>query len=139
MRANGDPNVVGVGNYLNSLSLGISVFESADKAENLDGAMDPLVDLIENTLLEDITFVNLRYTDNITPVIEAFPSITRAYAYPNNGEFYLMECRLLITIEFRSMYLPITPNPFTDVEVTVQPFDGTVQQPNYVEDISLPQ
>lgn len=137
--ANGDANVVGVTNYMNQLTLGISVFESADKAELLDGAMDPLVDLIENTLLQDITYVNLRWTDGTTQIIEAFPTITRLYSFPNNGEFYLMECRLQITVEFRSQYLPITPTALTDVDVTVEPFDGSVQSGNYVSDIVLPQ
>lgn len=137
MNPDGDDNV-SVPSYIVDAVLSISVFDSAEKPEVLAGALDPLVDLIEDTLLQDITFVSLKDA-NGTFVIESFPQIRRSYSYPQAGESYYMEARLSLTVRFRAQFIPVTPTPLTDVMVDVQPFDQTVQSPNYVSDIVLPQ
>lgn len=137
MDPDGDANV-GPPRYLSTMHLGISVIDSADKPDVIDGNLDALVDLIENTLLQDITFVSLQDT-NGNYLIESFAQIRRSFAFPQQSESYMIEARLDISIQYRCFFEPIAPNKLTDVDVDTQPFDGTVQQPTYTTDIVLPQ
>jgi hypothetical protein len=138
MQPDGDDNV-SVPRYISDAVLGISVMDSGDKPTVIDGEIDPLVDLIEDTLLQDPSFVCLKWTDG-QPLIESFPSIVRTYSFPQSSETYLIEARLLLTVRFRCYFEPLAPNPLTNVVVTVVPTKGTVLPDDQSTlDIELPQ
>jgi hypothetical protein len=138
MQPDGDDNV-SVPRYISDAVIGVSIFDSGDKPEVVDGNIDPLVDLIEDTLLKDISFVSLTWTDG-SPLVESFPSIVRSYSFPQSGETYFIEVRLQITVRFRCYFEPIAPNPLTDVVVTVVPTQGTtLPNDQSTMDIQLPQ
>jgi hypothetical protein len=137
MEADGD-ETVGPPRFVCNMVLGISIFDSALKPDVLDGKLDTLVDLIEDTLLQDITFVSMKWTDG-QQLLEGFPSIQRTNHYPQNGESYLMEARIAMTIKYRVFFEPIAPNAFTEVDVHAAPFDGTIDSGEFTTSIDLPQ
>lgn len=137
MEPDGDENV-SVPRFISTVNLAMSVLESADKPDTADGALDPLVDLIEDTLLQDPSFVSL--TDaNGNALIESFPEIRRSYSFPQQGEAYFIEVRLVLSIKFRCFFEPKAPNALTEVDVDTKPFDGSVQSGTYTTSITLPQ
>lgn len=133
----GDANV-SVPRFVSDVVLGISVLHLAENPEALDGKLDTLVDLIEDTLLQDISFVSLKGEDG-KDVIESFPQIQRRYSYPQNGESYYAEVRLQITVRFRCYFEPKATTPLTEVDVHVSPFDNTAQSGEYSLAIPLEQ
>lgn len=120
----GDANV-GPPRYISEVTIIISVTEALSKPQVLDGEVDDTVDLIKNTLLQDITFVSLK-DESGNFMLDSIPNISRQYFYPNNGDTYYIECRLQMTFRMNVVYEPITPIPFETLAVDARPNDDPV-------------
>jgi hypothetical protein len=120
MNADGDYNV-GEPRFIVDALISISVVDLATGGNVLDGRIDEWVDRIEDTLLCDPTFVRLN-DDKGMPLIEGFSQIARSYSFPKNGDSYLMEVRLQLTVRFRCHFAPQTQNTLQIVAVIAQPF-----------------
>lgn len=134
LNPDGDGNV-SVPRFISDVTIGISVLDEAEKPSSLDGSLDAVVDLIEDTLLQDISFVSLK-DDNGNAVIESFEQIQRSFSFPQNGEMYYAEARLQIIIRYRCYFEPVATTPLKDIDVHVSPFDGTAQSGELVSTIT---
>lgn len=130
----GDANV-GPPRYIVDAVISAAVIDLASKPDVLEGSVDAKVDAILNTLLQDGTFIDLRWTDG-KPVIDSVPSIQRTYQFPQIGESYYLECRLQMTFRFMCFFEPLAPNALTTVAVTPNP--SPIASPGILS-ITLPQ
>ncbi|WP_024340987.1 hypothetical protein [Bradyrhizobium japonicum] len=121
MNTDGDGNV-SVPRFISDVTLGISVLDEAEKPSSLDGSLDTLIDLIEDTLLQDISFVSLKDADG-RAVIESFEQIQRSFNFPQLGESYYAEARLQMTVRYRCYFEPVATTPLAEVDVHVSTFD----------------
>jgi len=135
LNPDGDDNV-SVPRYIADAILGLSIFDETTDPEVIDGNVDVLADLIEETLLTDISFVSLKDSTG-APLIESFPRLSRRYHFPSQGEKYFVECRLQLTVRYRCYFAPPTPTALTSVDVTSTPVPTGAVVPNII--IPLPQ
>lgn len=124
----GDSNA-GPPRYISETVISISVMDALSKPDVLNGSVDVMIDTIKNALLQDYTFVSLKWTDG-TEMLDSIPTIQRTYNYPNNGESYYIECRLQMTFRFNVFYEPIAPNLLREVAVDVRPNGDPVAPEN---------
>jgi hypothetical protein len=133
----GDPNCLEP-RFIDETVIAISVMDALSKPEVLEGSVDTLIDLIKNTLLQDITMVSLRDPNGVL-MLDSIPNISRTYNFPNNGETYYIECRLQMTFRFNVKYVPLTPNAFETLAVDIRPDDDPVPPADDPFIINIPQ
>jgi hypothetical protein len=124
MTPNGDANV-GPPRYIADAVIAFSVMDALSKPEVLGGSVDTMIDLIQDRLLKDGTFIDLR-TPTGDRVIDSIPNIARTYNFPNSGETYFLECRLQLTFRYFCFFDPLAPNLLRDVAVDVRPNNNPV-------------
>lgn len=133
----GDSNV-GPPRYIVDAVISVAVIDLASKPDVLEGSVDARVDTILNTLLQDGTFIDLRWTDG-KPILDSVPSIVRSYQFPQIGESYTLECRLQITFRFMCFFEPLAPNALLEVDVHIENLDNTAATGPAVLQIGLDQ
>lgn len=119
MSPDGDSNV-GPPRYISDAIISFTVTDLASKADVLAGSVDDKIDLIQDTLLCDSTFIDLRDQTG-EPVLDSIPNVTRTYNFPSQGETLFLEARVQMTFRFRCFFEPAAPNLLRTVMVTVQP------------------
>lgn len=115
----GDDNV-GEPHFEASVTIAVSVVRGFDDPAVLSGAIDADVDAIESGLLCDPTFV----TFGPDALFEGVSGIKRRRLYPQSGkdgETYLAELRLEITIRTRVSFEPDIDAAFEGVTITARP------------------
>lgn len=121
MNPDGDSNT-GPPRYICDAVISFTVVDLANKPEVLEGSVDDALDLIEETLLRDGTFLDMRDAKN-HPILDSIPTITRSYNFPQMGENWFLEARLQMTFRFFCFFEPRAPNMLTKVSVHTTPFD----------------
>lgn len=135
LNPDGDANV-GPPRYIGDAVISFAITDLASKPDVLDGSVDKLIDLIQDTLLSDGTFIDLRDANN-QQLIDSIPTIVRTFNFPNVGETYFLECRLAMTFRFFCNFPPRTPNLLRDVMVDVRPNNDPVPSAPEPFDIKL--
>lgn len=115
----GDSNV-GPPRYIVDAVIGVMVMEESSTPSVLEGSMDALVDLIEDTILTDPTFLTIK-DSNGEFLIDSVPNISRTYDFPKDGETQYIQARLQFTVRFMVIYPPVLTNNFNTMLLTVQP------------------
>jgi hypothetical protein len=133
----GDSNV-GPPRYIVDAVISVAVIDLASKPDVLEGSVDARVDTVLNTLLQDGSFIDLRWTDG-KPILDSVPAIVRSYQFPQIGESYTIECRLQMTFRFMCFFEPLAPNAFTAVDVHLENLDNTAASGPAVLEIGLEQ
>jgi len=124
MNPDGDSNN-GPPRYISDAVIAFTVTAASSTPDVLDTDVDALVDLIEDTLLCDGTFIDLRDAEN-KPILDSIPTISRTFNFPRDGETYFLECRVQMTFRFYCYFAPRTPNLLRKVSVDVRPFNDPV-------------
>jgi hypothetical protein len=132
MNPDGDANTVNP-RFLVDAVISFMVQDLASKPEVMEGSVDVMVDLIENTILSDSTFLDLRDAASNQPIIEGVSQVTRTYSFPKDGETYFMECRLQMNFQFRCFFEPVAPNLLTSIVYTINPSGSAPGSPGYVQ------
>lgn len=137
MSAVGDGNVT-VGQYYSEAVVGVSLYANAVEAldTTIDTDVDALIDLIQDALMQDDTFVNLQDPTG-SPLLDSIPLIQRTYHYPQSGEFYLIEARLSFTFKFQCYFEPTRTTALTEVDVAVTNYDDPTQ-PGHQYSLAIP-
>jgi len=135
--SDGDGNV-GPPRYIVDAVISISVTNLQSDPNALDTSVDNAVNDIEETLLCDGTFIDLRDLNN-KPIIDSIPNITRTFQFPQNGETYYLECRLQMTFRFMCYFEPRAPNWFKTASVEVTSLENTVSSGQASLEITLPE
>jgi hypothetical protein len=117
MGQDGDENA-GPPRYISDVVIGISVLDSASKADVLEGSIDKTGSQILATLLRDPTFLDLRDVDTNLPIIESVPRIKRSHSVQKNGEAYYLELQLQMTFRYRCYFEPLAPNTLNTFHAT---------------------
>ena len=128
MGPDGDANV-GPPRYIVDAVFSVNVLEEASNPDVLEGSMDALVDQVENTLLSDISFLNLSDSNGDT-IIDSIPAITRNYDFPKDGETQYIQCRLQFTVRFFVIFPPIITHDLITFGLTVRPPNMTAGDTN---------
>ncbi len=113
----GDANL-GPPHYQVDAIISVMILDLAGKPENLEGGVDRKIDLIEETILRDPGFVNIREKGTDQIIIDSIPNISRQYLFPQQGETYYLEARLQFTFRFMCVYEPIIPDDLKVIHVT---------------------
>jgi hypothetical protein len=124
MSPDGDDND-GPPRYMVDAVIGIMLIDLAADPGVLEGKVDDKIDLIENTLLSDYTFLDLRDSATNQPIIESVPQISRTYQFPRDGESYYVEARLQMTFRFRCKFPPVLLHDLNEIDVDVRQGDIT--------------
>lgn len=109
----GDDNA-GPPAFESEITIAISDVRGFEHPTVLDGSVDAAVDLIEATLLTDMSFVG--FGENA--FFEAVTGITRRRMFPQNGETYFAELRLEMTFMLRVGFDPVITDDLEQVEIT---------------------
>ena len=119
MSPDGDDNHA-MPRYMVDAVIGFMLIDLANDPAVLEGAIDDRLDLIENTLLCDHTFLDLRDTETDKPIIESVPQISRTYQFPRDAESYYIEARLQMTFRFRCKFEQVLGPDLHEVDVEVR-------------------
>jgi hypothetical protein len=127
MTPDGDDNA-GEVRFNSDVTIGISIVRGFAAPIDLDAQTDIDVDLVEQILLRDPTFVRFgddtRYPigdDRREPLFEAVASINRRRSYPQSGETYLVEVRLELTFRTSADFTPLLEDEFERFALTARP------------------
>jgi hypothetical protein len=110
--------------YMVDAVISVMLIDLANDPAVLEGAIDNTLDLIENTLLSDYTFLDLRDSATNQPIIESVPMISRMYQFPRDAESYYIEARLQMTFRFRCKFPQAMLTDLNEIDVTVQQGDS---------------
>jgi hypothetical protein len=99
-----------------SLELMIALTVMASDPVFIDGSLDEFAQSVYDTLLTDPTFL---------AQFEYVERVKRAFAFKKEGESYVAEIGVSLTVSYRSRYEPYAPNSLTLVDVTIEEPLGT--------------
>ena len=119
MSPDGDSNA-GPPRYIVDAVIGVMVMDESSTPAVLEGSMDTLVDLIEDTIMTDYSFFNLTDSGG-NPLIDSIPNISRTYDFPKEGETQYIQCRLQFTVRFMVIFPPVILHELDQINVTVEP------------------
>jgi hypothetical protein len=119
MSPDGDDNV-GPPRYMVDAVISVMIIDLASDPSVLEGSIDSKIDQVEETLLTDYTFLDLRESATDQPIIESVPQITRTYQFPRDGDRYYIEARLQMTFRFRCKFPPKLINDLHEIDVDVR-------------------
>jgi hypothetical protein len=108
-----------------TITIACSVVRGFDDPAVLDGIIDEDVNLIENTLLTDPSFI-IKGPD---AYFESIESMTRRRLYPQGGETYFSELRLEMEFLTRVDFRPVVPDDYRKTVVTTRPIGEDTNTP----------
>jgi hypothetical protein len=102
--------------FITNLELGISWLVMSSDALLIDGTLDRFVGVAKDMLFRDPTFLEL---------FEFVEGTSREYQFSKEGEAYIAELRLRITVSYHTIYTPFAPNDLLMIDVKTNPAPGT--------------
>lgn len=108
-------------------TIAVSVVRGLQDPSVLDGQIDADVDVIEELLLTDPTFVN--HSPDNPAAFESVRGITRRRVYPPHGDTFLCELRLEFQFFNRISYPPVVTDDLATVAVTATVVESNRPQP----------
>lgn len=135
MSAQGDDNA-GEPRFDSDVTIGVSVVRGQATPPDLDALTDEDVDVIEQLLLRDPTFVRFGEDTSFAsddprrdPFFEAVTGVTRRRSYPQSGETYFVEVRLEMTFRVTVDFPPLLPDDFRTIALKARPLGSTADTP----------
>ena len=120
--ANADEDATaGPPHFVHEATYHVSVLRAFDDPDTLDGKIEDDCAAIQNLLLRNV---------GLNQMIEGITSMRRSRAFPQQGETYFVELRLELTVQFRTIWNPVTPDAFTGMDVDSLPVGATVYPPS---------
>ena len=91
-----------------SLELMLALTVMSSDPVFIDGSLDQFAAAVYNILLTDPTFL---------AQFEYVEKITREFAFKKEGESYIAEIGIRLTVSYRSRYEPLAPNSLTLIDI----------------------
>lgn len=126
LNADGDANA-GDPHFLSLITIGIASTRGFNDPVVTDGKLDADVDLIENKLLTDASFVHFGLDP--PPLFEGVQAIVRTHVYAKDGETYFAEARLELTFVTRVDFQPVITDDYEGLDITVRPLGSATSTP----------
>lgn len=122
----GDSNA-GEPRFEATTTIAVSVVRGLQDPAVLDGQIDADVDVIEELLLTDPTFIN--HSTANPAAFESIRGITRRREYPKHGDTWLCELRLEFQFFNRISYPPVISDNFATLDVNAKVVEGNNPPP----------
>ncbi|CAM5771986.1 hypothetical protein LMIY3S_03692 [Labrys miyagiensis] len=126
LQPDGDANVAEP-SFEATSTIAISIMRGFKDPITLDGQADRDIDMVENRLLTDPTFVGRG--PSVAAPFESIRGITRRRLYPSNGDTFLLELRLEMQFFNRIYFEPVVTTELSTVHVEATPVGSNQPQP----------